>query len=143
MPYSSQVYAAAKSMLGSSKLPVKMAGVSLSAALYAAEGSTAKTDLGFDDMESRIKAQVNRERELLSEGRAFRRDSLLCGAYAKSTPGKNIRVSLYPACLVLPFCGVLYPTQRYPNSTKRSFRTFALIDAFREYVSRNNLAPAG
>lgn len=55
----SQVYAAAKSMLGSSKLPVRMAGVSLSAALYAAEGAAARDDLGVEDLESRIKAQVS------------------------------------------------------------------------------------
>lgn len=54
-----QVYAAAKSMLGSSKLPVRMAGVSLAAALYAAEGATAKDELGVEDMESRIKSQVS------------------------------------------------------------------------------------
>lgn len=53
-----QVYAAAKSMLGSSKLPVRMAGVSLSAALYAADGAPAKDDLGVEDLESRLKAQV-------------------------------------------------------------------------------------
>lgn len=53
-----QVYAAAKSMLGSSKLPVKMAGISLSAALYAAEGAVAKGDLGVEDMQPRIKSQV-------------------------------------------------------------------------------------
>ncbi|CAM9939967.1 unnamed protein product [Scytosiphon promiscuus] len=57
---STQVYTAAKSMLGSSKLPVKMAGVSLAAALYAAEGSGAIADLGVEDMESRIKAQLER-----------------------------------------------------------------------------------
>ncbi|CAM9741943.1 unnamed protein product, partial [Hapterophycus canaliculatus] len=55
-----EVYAAAKAMLGSSKLPVKMAGVSLAAALFAAEGSLAKADLGVEDMESRVQAQLER-----------------------------------------------------------------------------------
>ena len=32
--------------------------MSLSAALYAADGATAKDDLGVEDLESRIKAQV-------------------------------------------------------------------------------------
>lgn len=52
------MYTAAKSMLGSSKLPVKMAGISLSTALYAAEGDAARSDLGVEDMEPRIKSQV-------------------------------------------------------------------------------------
>lgn len=57
-PVVPQVYSAAKSMLGSSKLPVKMAGISLSGALYAAEGDVARDDLGVEDMEARIKSQV-------------------------------------------------------------------------------------
>ncbi|CAM9506790.1 unnamed protein product, partial [Ectocarpus sp. 12 AP-2014] len=55
-----EVYSAAKAMLGSSKLPVKMAGISLSGALYAAEGGVARDDLGVEDMEARIKSQVER-----------------------------------------------------------------------------------
>lgn len=58
-----QVYAAATAMLGSSKLPVRMAGVSLSAALYTAEGDAAKADLGVEDMEPRIRSQVRGRRE--------------------------------------------------------------------------------
>lgn len=53
-------------MLGSSKLPVKMAGVSFAGALYAAEGAVAKVDLGVEDMESRIKSQVGHCRCRLS-----------------------------------------------------------------------------
>lgn len=45
-------------MLGSSKLPVRMAGVSLSAALYAVEGDAAKADLDVEGMEPRMKSQV-------------------------------------------------------------------------------------
>lgn len=56
-------------MLESSKLPVRMAGVSLSAALYAAEGFIARNDLGVEDMESRIKAQVNESG--ISHGKSY------------------------------------------------------------------------
>ncbi|CAB1120609.1 unnamed protein product [Ectocarpus sp. CCAP 1310/34] len=55
-----EVYSAAKAMLGSSKLPVKMAGISLSSALYAAEGDVARDDLGVEGMEARIKSQLER-----------------------------------------------------------------------------------
>ncbi|CAM9215131.1 unnamed protein product, partial [Ectocarpus sp. 8 AP-2014] len=55
-----EVYSAAKAMLGSSKLPVKMAGISLSGALYAAEGDAARDALGVEDMEARIKCQLER-----------------------------------------------------------------------------------
>ncbi|CAM9327818.1 unnamed protein product, partial [Ectocarpus sp. 13 AM-2016] len=55
-----EVYSAAKAMLRSSKLPVKMAGISLSGALYAAEGDVARDDLGVEDMEARIKSQLER-----------------------------------------------------------------------------------
>ncbi|CAM9685834.1 unnamed protein product, partial [Ectocarpus sp. 4 AP-2014] len=55
-----EVYSAAKAMLGSSKLPVKMAGISLSGALYAAEGDVARDDLGVEDMEARTKSQLER-----------------------------------------------------------------------------------
>ncbi|CAM9773105.1 unnamed protein product, partial [Laminaria digitata] len=53
-----EVYLAAKSLLSSSKLPIKMAGVSLATALYTAEGDGAKKALGMEDMEHRIKALV-------------------------------------------------------------------------------------
>lgn len=52
------MYTAAKSMLASSKLPVKMAGISLAASLHAREGAVAKGDLGVEDMDPRIKSQV-------------------------------------------------------------------------------------
>lgn len=55
------MYLAAKSLLSSSKLPIKMAGVTLAAALYAVEGDGAKEALGMEDMEFRIKAQVGGE----------------------------------------------------------------------------------
>ena len=53
------MYLAAKALLASSKLPIKMAGITLAAALYAAEGDGAKEGLGMEDMEHRIKAQVS------------------------------------------------------------------------------------
>lgn len=52
------MYAAAKSLLASSKLPIKMAGVSLATSLYVAEGAAAKEDLGVGDVEMRIQSQV-------------------------------------------------------------------------------------
>lgn len=53
-----QVYAAAKSLLTSSKLPIKMSGVALATSLYLAEGSRAEEDLKLDDMELRTRSQV-------------------------------------------------------------------------------------
>lgn len=53
-----QVYTAAKSLLTSSKLPIKMSGVALASSLYLAEGPQAETDLKLDDMELRTRSQV-------------------------------------------------------------------------------------
>ena len=55
------MYLAAKSLLGSTKLPIKMAGVTLATALYTAEGDGAREALEMEEMEYRIKAQVGLE----------------------------------------------------------------------------------